>query len=271
MTASAATAAVSARRMRGPSGIAVTKGKRAQLAPLGLGKAAFRPDQQAELLLRDALQRRQRIVGGGILVAEDQPPIRLPARQQPVELDRLAHLGNGEDAALLGRLDRIGRDAVGADLGDLRVLGDDRLQHAGAHLDRLLHEIVEPALLQRREAVDEIGTRRLRPRLFDGREPHRLPGPGGDPRQPFAVAAVEDQQLGAFAKPQHIRQIVALLLGRLDRLAGGEVGRRRTAAAFCSWRASPTDERAGAPGQAGCVLSGPWPGASDARPACSQL
>ena len=214
MTASAATAAVSARRMRGPSGIAVTKGKRAQLPPLVVGKAALRPDQQAELLLRDALQRRQRIVGGGILVAEDQPPIRLPARQQPVELDRVRAPRDGQDAALLGRLDGVGLDAVGADLADLRVLRDDRLQHAGAHLDRLLHEIVEPPLLQRREAVDEIGTRRLRPRLLDGREPHRLLGPGSDPRQPFAVAAVEDQQLGAFAKPQHVRQIVALLSGR---------------------------------------------------------
>ena len=58
---------------------------------------------------------------------------------------------------MLGGLDRVGGEPLDADLGNLRVLGDHRLQHAGAHLHRLLHQVVEPALLQRRETIDEIG------------------------------------------------------------------------------------------------------------------
>jgi hypothetical protein len=48
---------------------------------------------------------------------------------------------------LFGGLDDIGAQPFDAGLCHLRVLGDDRLQDAGAHLDRLLHQIVEPTLL----------------------------------------------------------------------------------------------------------------------------
>jgi hypothetical protein len=58
---------------------------------------------------------------------------------------------------LFGRFDDIAAQAFDAGLCHLRVLGDDRLEDARTHFHRLLHEIVEPALLQRREAVDKIG------------------------------------------------------------------------------------------------------------------
>src|SRR3954447_16242289 len=70
------------------------EGQGAQLPPLGVGKAALGSNQQPELLLRNTLKRRQRIVGGSILVAKNQPPVALPARQQAIEPDRIAHLGN---------------------------------------------------------------------------------------------------------------------------------------------------------------------------------
>ena len=117
----------------------------------------------------------------------------------------------------------LAREPLDADPGDLRMLRDDRLQHAGAHLHRLLHQIVEPSLLQRREAVDEIGFFGLRPRLLHRFEPHRLLRLGRNPRQPFAVAPVEQEQFRALGHAQHVGQIMALLRARLDGGSGGEV------------------------------------------------
>ena len=118
---------------------------------------------------------------------------------------------------MFGSLDDIGPKPLDADLGNLRMLGDDGLQDAGAHLDCLLHQIVEASDFQRRETVDQIGRCRLRPRQFDGFEPYGLLRLLGDPRQPFAVASVEDEQLGAFCHAQHVGQIMALLRPGVER------------------------------------------------------
>ncbi len=60
-------------------------------------------------------------------------------------------------------LDDIGPHPLAIDPGDLGETGQDRLQHGGAHLDRLLHHIVEPGMFERREDVSEVGQAVLRP------------------------------------------------------------------------------------------------------------
>ena len=70
----------------------------------------------------------------------------------------------------------------------------------GAHLDRLLHQIVEPPLLERREAIDEIGRGGCGRVCLTGEPAPPSFVVADDPRQPFAVATVEDEQLGAFAQ-----------------------------------------------------------------------
>ena len=45
------------------------------------------------------------------------------------------------------------------------MTGQDRLQPGGAHLDRLLHHVVEPGVFQRRKDVGDVGQAVLRPRL----------------------------------------------------------------------------------------------------------
>ena len=96
----------------------------------------------------------------GVLVAEHQQPIRRPAAQQRVELLGSAISGNVENAALLGGLDRVGAHALEIDALGLGVARQHRLQPRGAHLDRLLHHVVEPRVLERREQVMQVGGRR---------------------------------------------------------------------------------------------------------------
>ena len=66
--------------------------------------------------------------------------------------------------------------AIDAGFCHLRVLGNHRLQDAGAHFDRFLHEVVEPALFQWRKAVDKIGKRRLRTLQFQHSQPYGFLG-----------------------------------------------------------------------------------------------
>ena len=80
----------------------------------------------------------------------------IPLGQEPRKGDRLADIRQGQDAALLGGLDRVGAHALGIDARDLAVAGEHRLQPRDAHLDRLLHHVVEPGRLERREQVMQV-------------------------------------------------------------------------------------------------------------------
>ena len=161
-------------------------------------------------------QQRQGILTCIAFVAIDDAALARPAREQIGKLNRFGDIGNAEDAALLCRLDDIGPHLV--QIGDLalHMLCHDGLQQARAHLDRLLHEIIEPSDLQRREEVMQIGGSRLRPRFLDRRQQNALAGGEGEAGSPFAVAAVEDEQFGAIFHAQHIGKIVELVLIGLD-------------------------------------------------------
>ena len=116
---------------------------------------------------RPPLQRRDGIGEFGGLVAEHQQPLAVAAGEIAVQRHRLGDRGEAEDAALLGGLDDIGAHPLGVDPGDLGEAGQHRPQRRGTHLDRLLHHVVEPGVLQRRKDVSEVGQPILRPGLGD--------------------------------------------------------------------------------------------------------
>jgi len=95
-----------------------------------------------------------------------------------------------------------------------------RLQARDAHLDRLLHHIVEARALERRKQVMQVVGRGLRPGL--GLEPHRHGALSRDSEAapPFPVAAIEQQDRVVRLKPQHMGEIMALRLFERDRRAG---------------------------------------------------
>ena len=66
---------------------------------------------------------------------------------ESIERDRRRDLRDGEDAALLGSLDGVGAHAVKIDPLGLRMPHDYGLQARDAHLDRLLHHVVEARVL----------------------------------------------------------------------------------------------------------------------------
>src|SRR5690606_31767597 len=113
------------------------EGQRAQKLPLLLGEAAFRTDEHRQTALGDAAQHRQRLRGatGFALVAEDDAAAGLDARpavEKLAQRQRLVDLRQAEDAALLRRLDGVGFHALQVEAADLRVLGQDRAEQAGA-------------------------------------------------------------------------------------------------------------------------------------------
>ena len=170
-----------------------------------------------------ALQRLQRIGGIRGLVAEHQQALRVALAEIAIERHRLGDIGKAQDAALLGGLDDIGAHPLAVDPRDLGEAGQHRLQRGRAHLDRLLHHVVEPRMLQRRKHVGEVGQAVLRPGLGDDAQ---AVGPlaAGDRGLPFAVAAVEHQNGVAGGKPQHVAEIIALVALERDRFARRQRG-----------------------------------------------
>ena len=208
--------------MRGPSDSRRSAGQGEQRRPFGLVEAALRPDDHRRGPGRRAPQGRQRIGHLGILVAEDHQPRRVPTAQQRLETGRSAHLRHGEDPALFGRLDGVGPHALLVDPRHLGAPRDDGLQHAGAHLHRLLDHVVEAGMLERgKEQVERRG-RRLRTGDL-GRMQHRGRLATFERAAPLAVPPVEGQHRLAVAETQHVGQIMRLVLGQRNRNTGGEI------------------------------------------------
>jgi hypothetical protein len=76
---------------------------------------------------------------------------------------------------LLGGFDRVGLHALDIDAADLGVPGDHRLQTETPSSTALLHHVVQPLVLKRREQAVQVARRGLRPRLFLQRELDVLP------------------------------------------------------------------------------------------------
>ena len=155
--------------MRGPSASRTTFGSLEQRRALVLGEAALRSDQHRErrpdpCAARAAVSAATGSLRLGVLVAEHQQARRVAgrracgraarARQSPGSV-RMPHCSAASIAfaRMRSRLTR-------ADLG---VAGQHRLQPRGAHLDRLLHHVVEPGVLERGEQVVQIERLRSAP------------------------------------------------------------------------------------------------------------
>ena len=102
---------------------------------------------------------------------------------------------------MLGRLDRVGLQAVLPDAFGVGVVGLDGDDAGGAKLGRLFHDEVGARLLDRREHQPQVGRVLLRARLRDRRDLPAAPPHRNDPRQPLALAAVEDGDLAPLAQP----------------------------------------------------------------------
>ena len=138
------------------------------------------------------------------------------------EFLRLHHLRHAQNAALLGRLDGIGEQAVGLDaLGD-RVARDHRAKRARAELGRFLRHIVEAGALQRREQIMQIGALVLRARLMLDAGFAALLADGAKLGAPFAVAAVEQEERVARLESEHVSEVMRLILVERDLGARGQ-------------------------------------------------
>ena len=111
------------------------------------------------------------------------------ARERGLELQGLADRRDPQHAALLGGFDGVGAHAIQIDAGRDRVMREHGLQMRDAHLGGLLHHVVEPRVLQRREEIVEVGPGCLGTRLRQAFQRAAPLAGRGDPRPPFAVAA----------------------------------------------------------------------------------
>ncbi len=183
-------------------------------APPARSRLPDRPAARRDRLPPPRPRRGARRAGLG---ADQQHSARRPGREQGVEPDRIAHLRHVQPLALLSRGHGMGAQPVEIDALDVGEAGEDRLQHGGAELGPLLHHRVDRILLHRGEAEPEVGDGLGRAELPLGQGAAAGLGQSIEPRQPFAVARVEQAQPGAGHQPQHTAQVMCLGLGQRHR------------------------------------------------------
>src|SRR5262249_1980073 len=104
--------------------------------------------------------------------------------------------------------------AFDIDTRDLHMLRDHRNETRGSELNRFLNHVVEPLMLQRREKIMQVAGRRLRARLFQYFKSQIAPASFRECCSPFAVPAIEHQDLIASLKTEHIAEIISLRLNK---------------------------------------------------------
>jgi hypothetical protein len=183
-------------------------------------ETAFRADQNSEGTELFRIGKRTQsfvwIFRWGVLVAENEKPVVVPVSKEGVEPDRWCDFRDDEDAALLGGFDGIGQHAFGIDSVDLGPAGQHGAQQARPHFDSFLDHIILPRLFQGCEKIMKIGVGFLRPRHLAGNERDGLPVGNRQGRFPFAIAAVEHANYGAFGQAQHIADIICLCVIEID-------------------------------------------------------
>ena len=109
---------------------------------------------------------------------------------------------------MLGGLDRVGAHTLDVDALDLGVLRQHRLQPGHAHLDCLLHHVVEALVLERCKQVVQVLRLGLRPGLFLQDQDGAFAI--GERRLPFTIFAIERQNPVASLEAQHVAKIMRL-------------------------------------------------------------
>ena len=230
-SASAATAAVSARMIRGPRDSAVTN---------GLAISMSRSPRQSRLPVRSARRaaraRSRRAPATGSLMAassSQKMSVRAASHSASAFSSGTGSLTSGTRStphcsaasmALARIRSRLTRSAI------VRWVMHGR-QPRNAHFDGLLHHIVEARALQRRKQIVDIGAVDLRPRLIADHKHGTALFYVRKRRLPFAVAAVEHEHVRAGRHAQHVDQIVGLSLGQRDaraRRASGKSTNKRS-------------------------------------------
>jgi hypothetical protein len=117
-----------------------------------VAEATFGADQHGDGRGRgQGTQRHGRIGDGFHFVAENDFPGAVQRLAEPCEPDLRQQLRHRQHAALFGGLDDVGAQPVRVLDLDLCSLRLDRDQASRAHLDGLLHHVVEPRLFERGE------------------------------------------------------------------------------------------------------------------------
>jgi hypothetical protein len=195
-----------------------------QQRALGFAEPAFRADEQPERPGLQALQDGDGIGGARGLVAEDEPPRRVPAGNDLVERFGRQHVGNRDQIALFGGFDGVGPEALQIDPLRHGALGKDWPQAAHAHLGGLLGHVVEPGVLERRKQIVDVRRLAGLGRLVVAHGVSPALADGCKPAQPFAVAAVEQAQRIAGLEPHDVGHIVRLLAAQRHLSAAGQRG-----------------------------------------------
>ena len=165
MSASAATAAVSARRIRGPRLRRKTRGLARIAARSSSSKPPSGPTRRPTPSLRaDFASASSGLACGASSSQKTMQPLGRPAGERLFERLGRGDLGRPDHAALLAGFDGVGAQTLEVDARDLGAPGDERPQSPRAHLDRLLGHIVEAGVLERREQIIDVRRRLLRPR-----------------------------------------------------------------------------------------------------------
>ena len=189
-----------------------------QRRALVLGKSTLRTDQDGKRRARRRRAERQR--------PDRRPrhPRRKRSDMRPRSCSAMTRV-SATGSAISGRVRMphcsaasmaLARMRAGVDARDLAVAGEHGLQPRNAHLDRLLHHVVEPRGFQRREQIVQVGGLSLGPGFAaDMQHGSALLQLNGG--IPLAVAAIEDQHAIIRFEPQHRGEVMRLRLGRAAR------------------------------------------------------
>ena len=212
--ARAATAAVSARITRGPREMGRTKGFASSAARSSRSNPPSGPIRTASGPGRRALSASMGEACGAASSAKIRRRVLVPGGKQLRQFLGLHHLGHAQNAALLGRLDGVGEEALGLDALGHGVARDHRAERARAELGRFLRHIVEAGALQRREQIMQIGAVLLRARLVLEASLGLFPADGAELGAPLPVLAVEQQEPVARLESEHVSEVMRLVLAQ---------------------------------------------------------
>ena len=216
----AATAAVSARRMRGPREAVRKPAARRRSASAG-SKPPAGPTRSSRAAGGATGSRGEGGVARGL---EQGYPLAVEgSREEAVESRGGQNARYDRPAALLGRprrhpLPPLGpRPLEGGPGRGVGPIGDDRPDLGDAELRRLLDDELHAIALERRDGEDE-AERRLgaRRRAVAEAERHHAPRDVLEDGLELRARAVEDPDGGARPQPQHLAGVVGALLRQLE-------------------------------------------------------
>ncbi len=174
-------------------------------------KTTFRPDQDGGGGKRGRKARKGWVAPGLAFIRPVKGARGGPVCQHPFKRLQVGHLGNKGRAALFGGLQRMGLQAVLADAFGIGVAGLHRQDARRTQFHGLFNDEIGAGLFDRREQQPQVGRHMLGRTLRLGQGKAAALSCLGDPRQPFAVAPVEQGDCGPPLQPHHRKEVMRLL------------------------------------------------------------